>query len=66
MKNTIKRLAFAAIIALSLLATMNTVFAKDGKHGRETAWTDLEPLPIPVDVTPENPPFEPLGVTWEE
>jgi len=28
---------------------------------RETAWTDLEPLPLPLEEV-----FESFGVTWEE
>jgi hypothetical protein len=69
MKKMITRLAFAAIIALSLLASGSNAFAKDAKHGRETAWTDL-PLPQPVllGVTWETvlEPIVPIGVTWEE
>ncbi len=63
MKELLKRLAFSAMIALSLLATTSDAFAKDSKHGRETAWTDLGALPAPVDVL-ENV-IEPLGITWE-
>ncbi len=63
MKELLKGLAFSAMIALSLLATTSDAFAKDSKHGRETAWTDLGALPAPVDVL-ENI-FEPLGITWE-
>ena len=59
MKNTITRLAFAAIIALSLLAGSTSAFAQDAKNGRETAWT-LDPL------QPVWQLLEPLGVTWEE
>ena len=66
MKKTITRLAFATMLALSLLASTSSAFAKDAKAGRETAWTDLGPLPIPQGVTWETPPLEPLGVTWEE
>ena len=70
MKNTIKGIAVAAMIALSLVASTSGALAKDAKHGRETAWTDLEPLPLPIPlgVTWENvlEPIEPIGVTWEE
>jgi hypothetical protein len=61
MKKMLKTLTFAAVVALSLFATTTDAFAKDSKHGRETAWTDLEPLPVPLEEI-----FEPLGVTWEE
>lgn len=63
MKELLKGLAFSAMIALSLLATTSDAFARDSKHGRETAWTDLGALPAPVDVL-ENV-LEPLGITWE-
>lgn len=64
MKKLLKGLAFAAMLALSLLASTNDASAKDVKHGRETAWTDLRPLPAPGDLQ-ENI-FEPVGgVTWE-
>jgi hypothetical protein len=63
MKKLLKGLAFSAIIALSLLATTGDAFAKDTKHGRETAWTDLGTLPAPADVLKNT--IEPLGVTWE-
>ena len=59
MKNTITKVAFAAVIALSLLAGTTSAFAQDAKNGRETAWT-LDPL---AEVLP---PIEPIGVTWEE
>ena len=66
MKNTIKGLAFASMLALSLLASTNSAFAKDIRSGRETAWTDEGPVPIlPGGVTWENV-LEPVGVTWEE
>jgi len=45
-------------------STTSEAFARDSKHGRETAWTDLGALPAPVDVL-ENV-LEHLGVTWEE
>jgi hypothetical protein len=57
---TLKTLTFAAVMALSLMASTTDAFAKDAKHGRETAWTDVEPLPETVEI------FEPGGVTWEE
>ena len=59
MKNTIKTLTFAAVMMLSLSVGATDAFAKDVKHGRETAWTDLEPL-APVEE------FVSEGVTWEE
>jgi hypothetical protein len=59
MKNSLKGLAFAAIVALSLLAGSTSAFAHDAKNGRETAWT-LDPL------QPVWQLLEPLGVTWEE
>ena len=55
----LKGLVFATMLALSLLATTSEAFAKDAKHGRETAWTLPAPdgdLAMPVDD----------GVTWEE
>jgi len=61
MKKTLKTLTFATVIALSLFGSTTDAFAKDVKHGRETAWTDLEPLPVPLEEV-----FETLGVTWEE
>jgi len=66
MKQTIKGLTFAAMLALSLVASTGGALAKDAKHGRETAWTDLGPLPIPQGVTWESGPIETVGVTWEE
>lgn len=66
MKKTITRLAFAAMLALSLLAGAGSAFAKDARGGRETAWTDLGPLPIPQSEPWQTSPLEPLGVTWEE
>jgi hypothetical protein len=66
MKKTIKGLAFAAMLALSLVASTSGAFAKDTKGGRETAWTDLGPLDDPQGVTWETSPLEPVGVTWEE
>jgi hypothetical protein len=63
MKKTITRLTFAAAMVLSLSAGATDAFAKEAKHGRETAWTDVEdqlPVPAPVE---ELLPLE--GVTWE-
>jgi len=57
----LNRLAFTAMLALSLAASTTGALAKDVKNGRETAWTDLGPV-LPGDVTP----IDPLGVTWEE
>ncbi|HEY3127154.1 MAG TPA: hypothetical protein VGK07_08825 [Candidatus Limnocylindria bacterium] len=66
MTKTIKGLAFAAMLALALLASTNSAFAKDVRSGRETAWTDLGPVPTqPGGVTWETI-LQPLGVTWEE
>lgn len=43
MKKMLKRLTFAALIALSMLASTGDAFAKDAKYGRETAWTQPAP-----------------------
>lgn len=59
MKKTIKTLTFAVVMALSLSVSATDAFAKEAKHGRETAWTDLEPV-APVEE------FLTEGVTWEE
>ena len=59
MKKTLKGLAFAALISLSMLASTTEAFAKDAKFGRETAWT--EPAP---DFGLEELFND--GVTWEE
>jgi hypothetical protein len=64
MNKMLKGLTFAAVIALSMLASTSDAFAKDNKHGRETAWTDLGTLPKPDDVV--DYVIEPVGVTWEE
>ncbi len=56
---TPKTLSFAAVIALSLLMSTTAALAKDAKHGRETAWTQLGPLPTPIQRVID-------GVTWEE
>ena len=66
MKKTIKGLTFAAMLALSLLASTSGALAKDAKGGRETAWTDPGPLDDPQGVTWESSPLEPVGVTWEQ
>ncbi len=60
MKKMFKGLIFAALIALSLLASTSDAFAKDSKHGRDTAWT----LPAPDLGLVEE--FFGDGVTWEE
>jgi hypothetical protein len=61
MKKTLTRLAFAAVIALSLLASTGDALANDENKGDATTWTG--PLPIPTKgVTWE---ILPLGVTWE-
>ena len=65
MKRTIKGLAFATMLALTLLASTSTAFAKD-KAGRDNAWTGLGPLDHPHGVTWEASPLEPVGVTWEQ
>ena len=59
MKNTITKIAFAAVIALSLLTGTTSAFAHDAKSGRETAWT-FDPLALVWQL------LEPLGVTWEQ
>jgi len=66
MNKTIKGLTFAAMLALSLVAGTTGALAKDARQGRETAWTDLGPLPIPQGVTWETAPLDPVGVTWEQ
>ena len=66
MNKTIKGLAFAAMLALSLVASTTGALAKDAKAGHGTAWTDLGPLPIPQGVTWETAPLDPVGVTWEQ
>ena len=64
--NKMRGLTFAATLVLSLVASTSGAQAKDAHSGRETAWTDLGPLPIPQGVTWESSPLQPLGVTWEE
>jgi len=64
MNKLLKGLTVAAVIALSMLASTSDAFAKDNKHGRETAWTDHGTLPVPEDVV--DYVIEPVGVTWEE
>ena len=59
MTKLIKGLAFTALIALSMLVGTGDAFAKDTRHGRETAWT----LPAPDLGLVE---FFGDGVTWEE
>ena len=55
MKKTITRLTFVAAMVLSLSVSATDAFAKDTKPGRETAWTDLEPLPVPTPVDDQLP-----------
>lgn len=60
MKGLFKGLAFTALTALSMVASTTDAFAKDARHGRETAWT----LP-----TPDLGLVEELigdSVTWAE
>lgn len=67
MEKMLKGLTFAALIALSLLGSTSDAFAKDVRHGRETAWTDLPQVPELLGVTWEELlPLPPVGVTWEE
>ena len=66
MKKTIKGFAFAAMLALSLLASTGGALAKDAKGGRETAWTNPGPLDPIQGVTWETAPLDPVGVTWEQ
>jgi hypothetical protein len=66
MNKTIKGLAFAAMLALSLVASTSGALAKDAKGGRETAWTNPGPLDHAQGVTWETAPLEPVGVTWEQ
>ena len=76
MTKLFKGLAFTAVIALSMLATTGDAFAKDTRHGRETAWTWTESAwtwtesawtwtePAPdLGLVQE---FLGDGVTWEE
>jgi hypothetical protein len=68
MKKSIKGLALAAMIALSLLASASSAFAKDTGTARENAWTawaDVGPLPARQGVTWEWI-LKPVGVSWEE
>lgn len=60
MTRTLKGLTFSALVALSMLATTSDAFAKDARHGRETAWT----LPAPDLGLVEE--FLGDGVSWEE
>jgi hypothetical protein len=64
--NKMRGLAFAAMLALSLVASTSGALAKDANISLETAWTDLGPLDDPQGVTWETSPLEPVGVTWEE
>ena len=64
MNGMLKGLTVAAVIALSMLASTGDALAKDSKHARETAWTDLGTPPAPGDVV--DYVIEPVGVTWEE
>jgi hypothetical protein len=57
----LKGLTFAAVIALSLLASTTTTFAKDAKHDRGTAWTDVG-LPRSAH---DSGSISAEGVTWE-
>jgi len=66
MNKTIKGLAFAAMLALSLVASTSGALAKDNKGGRETSWTDPGPLDHAQGVTWETAPLDPVGVTWEQ
>ena len=59
MTRMLKGLTFAAVLALSMLVTTGEAFAKDARHGRETAWT----LPAP-DLSLVEEVFG-EGVTWE-
>jgi hypothetical protein len=63
--NKMRGLAFATMLALSLVASTSGALAKNS--GLETAWTDLGPLlDDPQGVTWETGPLEPVGVTWEQ
>jgi len=59
MKKMLKGLTFAALIALSMLASTSDAFAKDAKYGRETAWTEPAPYVGLEELISD-------GVTWEE
>jgi hydrogenase/urease accessory protein HupE len=69
MKKTLKRSAVVALVALSLLASTSSAFAKDVKDGRGTAWTAGPAQPVwqllePVGVfSRSRPPRHHLGVT---
>ena len=60
MTKMLKGLTFAAVLSLSMLATTGDAFAKDAKHGRETAWT------LPAHDLGLVEEFLGDGVTWEE
>ena len=66
MNKTIKGLAFAAMLALSLVTSTTGALANDATAGRETAWTNPGPLDPIQGVTWETAPLDPVGVTWEQ
>ena len=75
MKKLLKTIAITAMLALSLTASAGVANAKDGPHGRETAWTDPgDPVSDWIDVSQDLLQgvtweiLDPLddGVTWEE
>jgi hypothetical protein len=69
MRNLFKGLAFTALIALSMLASTGDAFAKDTKHGRETAWTWTESAWTWTEPAPDLGLVQEFlgdGVTWEE
>ena len=60
MTRMLKGLTFTAVLALSMLATTGDAFAKDARHGRDTAWT------LPGTDLGSVEEFLGDGVTWEE
>ena len=69
MTKLFKGLAFTALIALSMLATTGDAFAKDTRHGRETAWTWTESAWTWTEPAPDLGLVQEFlgdGVTWEE
>jgi hypothetical protein len=64
MKKSLRGLAFAALIALSMVVGAGTASAHDSENSRGTAWTDLGPLPFPLPITLPDPLPVPIGVIW--
>ena len=69
MTKLFKGLAFTTVIALSMLVSTGDAFAKDTKHGRETAWTWTESAWTWTEPAPDLGLVQEFlgdGVTWEE